>query len=64
VSEQLPLLPAAGVSAHARLGWLALPYRDHRQCVGCGTACMTAGRRRTQQRCLDCHVARRRTRAR
>ena len=43
VSDQLPLLPAAGVPAHARLGWLALPYRDHRPCVGCGETCMTAG---------------------
>jgi hypothetical protein len=62
VSDQLPLLPAAGVPAHARLAWLALPYRDHRRCVGCGEAGVTAGRRRTAQRCLECHVARRRRR--
>ncbi|HEY1478614.1 MAG TPA: hypothetical protein VGF46_01210 [Gaiellales bacterium] len=62
--EQLPLLPpAAGVPSHVRLSWLALPYRDHRHCVGCGSEAITAGRRRTAQRCLDCHATRtRRTR--
>jgi predicted nucleic acid-binding Zn ribbon protein len=57
VADQLALIPDAGVPAHVRLSWLALPYRDHRQCVGCGSACMTAGRRRSAQRCLDCHAA-------
>jgi hypothetical protein len=64
VPDQLPLLPAAGIPPHKRLQWLALPYRDHRRCVGCGEESMTAGRRRTAQRCLDCHVAPRRTRSR
>jgi hypothetical protein len=59
--DQLPLLPpASGVPVHVRRGWLALPYRDHRQCVACGATCMTAGKRRSSQRCLECHASRRR----
>jgi hypothetical protein len=59
--EQLPLLaPAEGVPANVRRAWLALPYRDQRPCSVCGTVAVTAGRRRTSQRCLECHATRRR----
>jgi hypothetical protein len=59
--DQLPLLPPAeGVPANVRRAWLALPFRDQRPCAVCGTVALTAGRRRSSQRCLDCHASGRR----
>ena len=54
MTDQLDLGVDAAPDPRILRAWRALPFRSSRTCAGCGEVTLTAGKRRSSQRCLAC----------